>query len=163
MKTVKIALALAALPLTVSACALDVDDEGATTGTDESVASVEQAVITTFLITSRSCPYGSVCVFWAADWDTGNALWNYGYMFVGCGWKWVPTDIANQISAITNNGEPGKVSYFYDANGDGPDIYLGQSPAYDHIRDLQARVAADGSNPNDRIDYVHVTRPGCVE
>ena len=136
-------------------------DEGAPSGTDESVASVKQAVIGTIAVSHGECPFGFVCAYTAADWDG----WGVGAGIPGCGWFTYPPGVANRISAIINNQQPGAVSYFYDARGNGPndDVYIGQSQAFDYIGDLQTRVAADGSNPNDRIDYVHVTQPGCVE
>lgn len=136
----------------------DTLDEGAPSGMDDSVASVEQG-LTTLSVNNGNCPFGYVCVYTAARQDG----WGLGVGVSGCGWFIYGSKVANLISAIINNQQPGAVSYFYDARGPSPsdDIYIGQSQAFDEIDDLQQRVAADGSNPNDRIDYVHVTQPGC--
>jgi hypothetical protein len=133
-------------------------DEGAPSGMDDSVASVEQG-LSTITVSNGICPSGFLCVFTAAKKDN----WGVGAGIVGCGWYFYPPGIANLISAIINNQQPGAVSYFYDARGASPndDVYIGQSQAFDEIDDLQQRRAADGSDPNDRIDYVHVTQPGC--
>jgi hypothetical protein len=144
-------------------------DDGAPSDTDESVGSIQQGLISAFWVFDGTCDFGFVCVYPVADWQTDHDLWGLGLEFAGCGWvqdvaAYSP-DFRNSISAIINNQQPGAVSYFYDARGAGSndDLYIGQSQAFDYIGDLQTRVAADGSNPNDRIDYIHVTQPGCVE
>lgn len=135
-------------------------DEGVTTGADDSVAAIGQGLISTVALDSLVCPFGLLCVFPVADWDTGHSRWGEGWGMPrgDCDvWYFLPPHHANQTSAIINNQGAGAVSYFYDDAGPNPDIYIGQSRAYDYIGDLQARRAADGSNPNDRIDYIHVT------
>jgi len=123
----------------------------------------------TFEVLARLCPFGSLCLYEQARWNSGGSIDGrplYMLQFTGCKYEWelghIPYpgggDWHDRVSSTINHQHEGERSYFYNhaKNNIYERVWEMGSPTL--LGDLELDKVGEGTL-NDMIDGVHVCGP----